>query len=78
MVNGPIASVCYVALLVDESDGSGTPKTMCGPKSTRNRSDDGFMWTYVKKPGIILDSMPKDGARRCPIASLSQPTVRQT
>ena len=39
--NLPIASACYVVPPVPESDGSGTVKTMFGPKSTVSISGDG-------------------------------------
>ena len=53
VVNGPTASVCYVALSEAAFDGFGALKIMYGPKSTRNSRNDGSTWTLVRKHGII-------------------------
>jgi hypothetical protein len=53
--NSQTVSVCYVGLQVHESDGFGTAKTMCGPRSTVNIKDDGFMLILVKRCGTTQE-----------------------
>jgi hypothetical protein len=57
--SSPTASACCVVLRGPECDGSGTVKTMSGPKSTANSSGDGSMWILVKSFGILLGCIQK-------------------
>src|SRR5436190_11180765 len=59
LVNGRIASVCFVEQLAVASDGCGIPKTTSGPKFTQNIRDGGYTWMPAKNLGIIQDSTLK-------------------
>ena len=59
VASGQIVSACSVVPSVAASDGSGTPKTMSGPRYTLNSRKDGYMSMRVKRLGIILASTQK-------------------
>ena len=57
--NGPIASPCYAALLVDGLGGCGTQRITSGPRSIRNSRRDGSTSMLARKRGILLGYIVK-------------------
>lgn len=76
--SGQTALACSAGPLAAASAGCGTPKTMCGQRSTQSTRRDGSMSTPAKRHGTTRDSTRKDGARRCRTAlrspSMALPT----
>lgn len=64
--SSPIVSACYVGLQVHVSDGSGTVRTMSGPRSTVNIKDDGSTSTPARRCGIIQEPTLKVSSSTCP------------
>ena len=54
LVNGLIASQCYVEQWQYELETSGTRRISVGLKSTQNTTSDGFTLTFARKSGIVL------------------------